>query len=67
MALKVNAIAAGLYGHYRVPGEHFELKDEKHFHDSWMEKVDAKKKSGKEKSESAPESEVEASPEESVI
>ncbi len=41
MAIKVKAIRAGEYGHYRDVGHVFEIQKEEHFHDSWMEKVEA--------------------------
>lgn len=42
MAIKVIAHRAGYYGHYREPGDEFEVADEKAFHDSWMERADGK-------------------------
>lgn len=44
MGIKVKAIIPGLYGHYRHPGAVFEISDEKHFHESWMERLDAEGK-----------------------
>lgn len=40
MGIKVQAFRAGLYGHFREPGDQFEIADEQAFSDTWMEKVD---------------------------
>lgn len=42
MGIKVIAIAAGYYGHYREPGDEFEVADEQALHHSWMERADGK-------------------------
>lgn len=40
MGIKVQATRQGYYGHFREPGDQFEIADEQAFHDSWMEKLD---------------------------
>lgn len=40
MGIKVIATRQGLYGHFREPGDEFEIADEQAFSDSWMEKLD---------------------------
>jgi hypothetical protein len=42
MSIRVKSTQPGEYptGHYRDVGKIFDVKDEKHFHDSWMIKVD---------------------------
>lgn len=42
MGIKVIAIVPGYYGHYREPGDEFEIADEQAFHHSWMERADGK-------------------------
>lgn len=39
MGIKVQAFRQGYYGHFREPGDQFEVADEHAFHESWMEKV----------------------------
>lgn len=43
MGIKVIAIVPGYYGHYREPGDEFEIENEQAFHASWMEKLDGKR------------------------
>lgn len=43
MGIKVIAIVAGYYGHFREPGDEFEVENEQAFHASWMEKLDGKR------------------------
>lgn len=42
MGIKVIATVPGYYGHYREPGDEFEIDDEQAFHKSWMERADGK-------------------------
>lgn len=42
MGIKVIATVPGYYGHYREPGDEFEIDDEQAFHHSWMERADGK-------------------------
>jgi len=42
MGIKVIATAPGYYGHYREPGDEFEIADDEAFHHSWMERSDGK-------------------------
>lgn len=42
MGIKVIATAKGYYGHFREPGDEFEVEDKDAFHDSWMERADGK-------------------------
>lgn len=43
MGIKVIALVPGYYGHYREPGDEFEIANEQAFSDTWMEKLDGKR------------------------
>lgn len=68
MGIKVKALKHGLFGHYRNPGDVFEIQKEKQFSSKWMAKVEAEKgsKSSKVAAEEA-EAEVESGSDQSVI
>jgi hypothetical protein len=42
MGIKVIAIEKGVYGHFREPGDEFEIADESLFSETWMERADGK-------------------------
>ena len=42
MGIRVIATVPGYYGHFREPGDKFEIADEQAFHGSWMERDDGK-------------------------
>lgn len=43
MGIKVIAIAPGLHGQFREPGDEFEIENEQAFAAVWMEKLDGKR------------------------
>jgi hypothetical protein len=58
--MKVEATRLGYYGHKRRrPGVKFDLKDSKHFSESWMKKLDASVKESKPKRGQKPEPKAE--------
>jgi hypothetical protein len=42
MGIKVIAIEKGVYGHFREPGDEFEIASESLFSETWMERLDGK-------------------------
>lgn len=70
MAIRVKALAPGVYGHYREAGHEFEIHDEKHFSKKWMKKLDESSEvpagKGKAKSKGNAKAEPELAPSEPV-